>query len=118
MNRLPTVAVVCAVTFFCGCTTVKTTGPTASVQAVPAAQVANATTPELTARRALLYEMILGIQREVEMKAGLTMGLTIPDDRAKLNELYFEARQIDRELLRRWNSGDGGAQVETVKANL
>lgn len=69
-------------------------------------------------RRAQLHEQISEIQRQVEMKAGLHMGVAIHDDRSKLTELYREARQIDRELLRRTQSGEGGARLETVKAEF
>ena len=71
---------------------------------------------ELSMRRTQVYNTILEIQRQVEMKAGLHMGVAIHDDRAKLAELYQEARLLDRELLRRYNGGDGAARVETVKA--
>ena len=115
MNRLPAVAVLLAVTLFSGCATVEQEGST-EVSALPPTYIAGASTVELSMRRAQLYNTILEIQREVEMKAGLHMGVAIHDDRSKLAELYKEARQIDRELLRRYNSGDGEARVETVKA--
>jgi hypothetical protein len=115
MNRLPAVAVCLAVTLFCGCASVEqerlaeTSGP------VPA-HIVGASTVELSMRRTQVYDTILEIQRQVEMKAGLHMGVAIHDDRAKLAGLYKEARLLDRELLRRYNSGDGAARVETVKA--
>jgi hypothetical protein len=123
MNRLLAVAVTLTVTFFCGCSTVETAESPAKagrrpIEVLPAAQVAAASTAELMSRRTQLHQMILEIQRDVEMKAGLHMGVPIHDDRAKLNELYLEARQIDRELLRRWQGGDGAARVETVKAEF
>lgn len=124
MNGLPAVAVVFAVTFFCGCSTVETSdaetlsrGDSRSVEIIPAAKIAGTSTPELTVRRAQLHQMISEIQRDVEMKAGLHMGVAIHDDRSKLTELYLEARQIDRELLRRAQSG-GGEILETVRAEI
>ena len=116
MNRLPAVAVSLAVTLFCGCATVEQGERAAELSAPPPAYIVEASTVELSLRRTLVYDTILEIQREVEMKAGLPMGVAIHDDRAKLAGLYKEARLIDRELLRRYNSGDGSARVETVKA--
>lgn len=113
MNRLQLVAVSLAVTCICGCSTVEKERQAAAFEAVAPAHVAKASTPELTLRRAQIEQMLLEIQREVEMKAGLVMGVAIHDDRAKLEELFREARQIDRELTRRSNSG---SRVETVKA--
>ena len=125
MNRLLAVGVVSSVTIFCGCSTVESSSarnqpkpPARPIEIVPAAQVAATSTAQLTTRRAQLHEQIVAIQREVEMKAGLHMGVAIHDDRAKLNELYLEARQIDRELLRRAQTGEGGARLETVKAEF
>lgn len=124
MNGLTAVAVTLTVAFFCGCSTVETSSsrppkPAARpAEIVPAAQLAATSTPQLVTRRAQLHEQIAEIQREVEMKAGLHMGVAIHDDRAKLNELYLEARQIDRELVRRFQSGDGAAKFETVRAEF
>jgi len=116
MNRLLAVTVLSTVTLLCGCVTLDPE-PTATLRdtELPSHIVA-ASTAELTTRRAQIDKMIFGIEREVEMKAGLHMGVAIHDDRSQLNELYLEARHIDRELLRRWNSGDGAARMETVKA--
>ena len=116
MNRLPAVAVLLAVTLFAGCASVDPSESRAEINAPPPAHIVGASTMELSMRRAQVYDTILEIQREVEMKAGLHMGVGIHDDRAKLAGLYKEARQIDRELLRRYNSGDDGARVETVRA--
>lgn len=127
MNRLLAVAVLTSATYLCGCTS---TNPSAAghpaapkpspreTEILPAAQVAATSTQELMTRRAQLHEQISEIQREVEMKAGLHMGVAIHDDRSKLTELYREARQIDRELLRRAQNGQGGARLETVKAEF
>jgi hypothetical protein len=99
-----------------GCATVDATSTTTHLETAPPQHIAAASTAELTARRTQIDKMIFGIEREVEMKAGLHMGVGIYDDRSQLNELYVEARQIDRELTRRVNSGDGAARMETVKA--
>lgn len=116
MNRLLVVTVLATVTLLCGCATVDP-GSTAALQDTePPSHIAAASTAELTTRRAQIDKMIFGIEREVEMKAGLPMGVAIYDGRSQLNELYLEARFIDRELARRWNSGDGAARMETVKA--
>jgi hypothetical protein len=123
MNSLLAVSVVSAVTFLCGCSTVDPAPSHAArrtdrIEVVPPAQLAAASTSELMARRAQLHEQIAGIQHEVEMKAGLHMGVGIHDDRALLNDLYREARQIDRELLRRFQTGESGPRVNTVKAQF
>lgn len=88
------------------------------MEVLPPTQIASASTPALTARRAEIHGLILAIQRDVEMKAGLHMGVAIHDDRSKLTELYMEARQIDRELLRRWQAGDTAARADAVQAEL
>ena len=124
MNGLPAVAVTLTVAIFCGCSTVETSStrppkPEARpVEILPPAQLAAASTPQLMTRRSQLHEQIAEIQREVEMKAGLHMGVAIHDDRSKLNELYLEARQIDRELVRRFQNGDGAVKFDTVRAEF
>jgi outer membrane murein-binding lipoprotein Lpp len=118
MNRLVVVAVVFAVNLLAGCATVDPPGDPRSAEILPPAQLSATSTADLTLRRAQLHEMIAEIRQEVELKAGLHMGVAIHDDRARLAELYLEARQIDRELLRRWNAGEGQARSETVKADF
>ena len=113
MNRLQLVAVSLAVACICGCSTVEEERQAAALEAVTPAHVAKASTPELTLRRAQIEQMLLEIQREVELKAGLVMGVAIHDDRAKLEELFREARQIDRELTRR---GTDAPRYQSVKA--
>jgi hypothetical protein len=115
MNRLLAVTVLSTVTLLCGCATVDPSSTATLREVEPPAHILTASTAELTTRRAQIDKMIFGIEREVEMKAGLHMGVGIYDDRSQLNDLYVEARQIDRELTRRWNSGDGAARIETVK---
>lgn len=110
------VAVSLAVTLICGCSTLEAERHAAALEAATPPHFAAASTPELTVRRAQIEQMIYGIQREVEMKAGLVMGVAIHDDRAKLEELFLEARQIDRELTRRVHFGDGKPRFETVQA--
>ncbi|MGZ8899840.1 MAG: hypothetical protein ACXW3Z_07075 [Limisphaerales bacterium] len=117
MNGLRLVTVSLAVTVICGCSSVESARQAAALEAETPAHMATASTPELTVRRAQIEQMIYGIQREVEMKAGLVMGVGIHDDRAMLEELYREARLIELELTRRLNMGDGGARFNTVKAD-
>ena len=116
MNRLLAVTVLSTVTLLCGCATVDQESTATLRETEPPPHIVAASTAELTARRAQIDKMVFGIEREVEMKAGLHMGVAIHDDRSQLNALYVEARQIDRELMRRWQSGDGAARMETVKA--
>ena len=111
MNRLPAIPVFTAIAFFaaifwCGCSTLESDEELRANFEVPPEKIAIASTAELRARRELVSEMIVAIEREVEMKAGLHMGVAIHDDRSKLTELYQEARQIDREILRRTQTAD------------
>ena len=111
MNRLlaiPVFTVIAffAVTFFCGCATLDEEEELRAALQVPPEKIVSASTAELRARRELLQEIIVQIEREVEMKAGLHMGVAIHDDRSQLNALYVEARQIDREILRRTQTAD------------
>ena len=53
--------------------------------------LAAVSTTELKARRAEVLKQYGEIQRDVEFKAGLPMGVAIKDDRALLGELYREA---------------------------
>ena len=72
-------------------------------------------TVELKTRRAEVLKQYAEIQRDVELKAGLPMGVAIKDDRALLGELYREAHEIERELLRRFSLGDPEVTIEQVK---
>ncbi|HEX7862171.1 MAG TPA: hypothetical protein VF773_17685 [Verrucomicrobiae bacterium] len=117
MNRLLAIPVITAIAFFAvtifgGCATLNEEEELRSALQVPPEKIVTASTAELRARRELLQEMIVQIEREVEMKAGLHMGVTIHDDRSKLSELYREARQIDREILRRTQTADVRAVSE------
>lgn len=99
MTRLLTFLALSALPlFFEGCAS---TSRTADAQSSDAALFATLTTPELETKRAALAHEIASIEREVEMKAGLHMGVGISDERGRLNELYREANSIGRELLRR-----------------
>ena len=75
-------------------------------------------TGDLKRRRLVVLKRYAEIQRDVELKAGLPMGLPIHDDRALLGDLYREAHEIERELLRRWNRGDPEVTMEQVKASF
>lgn len=81
-------------------------------------KLAELSTKELKARRTVVLKRYTEIQREVDLKAGLPMGVAIKDERALLGELYREAHEIERELLRRWTKGDPEISVEQVKASL
>lgn len=111
MNRLLAIPVFTAIAFFavtfcCGCATLESEEELREAFEAPPEKIIAASSAELRARRELVHEMIVQIEREVEMKAGLHMGVTIHDDRSKLTELYREARQIDREIVRRAQTAD------------
>jgi len=79
-------------------------------------RLAELTTADLKSRRLEVLARYAEIQRDLELKAGLPMGVAIKDDRALLGDLYREAHEIDRELLRRFNRGDPEVTNELVKA--
>ena len=76
------------------------------------------TTAELQARRAMVLRQYAEIQRDVELKSGLPMGVAMKDERAILGELYREAHEIDRELVQRWSRGDPDVTIQQVKASF
>jgi hypothetical protein len=78
--------------------------------------LAQLSTSDLKARRSEVLKRYAEIQREIELKAGLPMGVAIKDDRALLGELYREAHEIDRELERRFTHGDPDVPTELVRA--
>lgn len=81
-----------------------------------AMELASYPTPDLQARQAQVLETIAEIQREVELKAGLHMGVLIRDERARLGDLYREAQQIQRELSRRATAqADGSAEIHKAR---
>jgi hypothetical protein len=99
----------------CGCeSTEGRSGPVANE--VGEARLAELSTGKLKARRAEVLKRYGEIQRDVELKAGLPMGVAIKDDRALLGELYREAHEIDRELQRRFTRGDPDVTVEMVSS--
>ena len=79
---------------------------------------AGLTTSELQARRAVVLTRYAEIQRDVELKSGLPMGVAMKDERALLGELYREAHEIDRELTRRWSRGDPEVTIQQVRASF
>jgi hypothetical protein len=81
-------------------------------------QLAGVSTADLKARRTEVLKRYGDIQRDVELKAGLPMGVAIKDDRALLGELYREAHDIDRELLRRYSRGDPEITMEQLRASF
>ena len=100
MDRLLILAAISLLPLCAGCAFTKTAGNTPASLNQRAALTA-LPTPELQARRASLAAQIAAIEGDVEMKAGLHMGVTIGDDRGRLTELYREASAIEKELLRR-----------------
>jgi hypothetical protein len=100
MNRLLVVLALSAALFFAGCAISKT-AENAPPSRAQSAALATLSTAELEAKRAALNTEIAAIERDVEMKAGLHMGVSIGDERGRLGGLYREAQLIDRELLRR-----------------
>jgi hypothetical protein len=80
--------------------------------------LAAVSTSELKLRRATVLQRYAEIQRDVELKAGLPMGVAIADERALLGELYREAHEIERELMRRFTQGDPGVTIEQVRASF
>src|SRR5687767_4636279 len=79
---------------------------------VGARKFAEVRTADLKARRTEVLKRYAEIQRDVELKSGLTMGVAIKDDRAQLGELYREAHEIERELMRRFSRGDPEVTME------
>lgn len=102
MNRLLTFAAflsLLSLSFFpLGCASASRS---ADAQSSDSALFATLTTPELEEKRASLTKEIASIEREVEMKAGLHMGVGISDERGRLSDLYRQEKSIERELLRR-----------------
>lgn len=100
-----------------GCETPDSQGAPSAAE-VSSSKLENSTTADLKQRRLVVLRRYAEIQREVELKAGLPMGLPIRDDRALLGDLYREAHEIERELLRRWHRGDPQVTMEQVKAGF
>ena len=98
----------------CGCESTEDHSGTFAKE-VGARNMTEVSTTELKRRRAEVLRQYADIQRDVELKAGLPMGVAIKDDRALLGELYREAHEIERELLRRFSRGDPEVTVEQVK---
>jgi hypothetical protein len=97
----------------CGCES--TEGRSGAVaNEVVETRLAELSTGELKARRSDVLKRYGEIQRDVELKAGLPMGVAIKDDRALLGELYREAHEIDHELQRRFTRGDPEVTMEMV----
>ena len=108
------VAVLAASAGLCGCESTEDHSG-ALAKEVGERNLAAVSTTELKARRAEVLKQYGEIQRDVEFKAGLPMGVSIKDDRALLGELYREAHEIERELIRRFSRGDPEVTMEQVK---
>lgn len=98
----------------CGCESTEENSGTLARE-VGGRDLADLSTSQLKVRRAEVLKHYAEIQRDVELKAGLPMGVAIKDDRALLGELYREAHEIERELLRRFSRGDPEVSMEQVK---
>ena len=100
MNRLLTFVAISAVSLFVAC--ISSSESAKSAHSLPGAStLVTWKTSDLEARRTVLKSEITAIEREVEMKAGLHMGVVISDERGRLTDLYREANLIERELQRR-----------------
>lgn len=108
------VAVLAGFAGFCGCESTDDNSGTLTRE-VGVRDLAELSTSQLKVRRAEVLKHYAEIQRDVELKAGLPMGVAIKDDRALLGELYREAHEIERELLRRFSRGDPEVSMEQVK---
>jgi hypothetical protein len=89
-----------------------------SPREVGAGNLAGMTTAELQERRSVVVKRYAEIQRDVELKSGLPMGVAMKDERALLGELYREAHEIDRELVRRWSRGDPDVTIQHMRASF
>ena len=98
MNGLLIVGAIFVATLLSACSSASKTARNAQISE---ASLAALNTTELEARRTALKSEIASIEREVEMKAGLHMGVGISDERGRLSDLYRETNLIERELLRR-----------------
>ena len=101
---------------FCGCEMTEDHSGTFAKE-VGDRNLTDMPTAELKERRTEVLRRYGEIQRSVEMKAGLTMGIAMTDERAQLGELYREAHEIERELLRRFSQGDPDVTAEQVKVS-
>jgi len=103
-----------AVAGVCGCESTEGRSGTVT-NPVGETRLVELSTSDLKARRAEVLKRYAEIQRDVELKAGLPMGVAIKDDRALLGELYREAHEIERELQRRFTRGDPEVTMEMVR---
>ena len=102
MNRLLTLVALSALPFLAGCINISKTAENTPAEILnPSSQLVGMSSPELEAQHAAIAAQIEAIERDVEFKAGLHMGVSIGDDRGRLNELYAQNRAIERELVRR-----------------
>lgn len=117
MNKLLTFVVLSTLPLFVGCASTRDSSQS-SIPNPHSIAIANSATSDLEARRAEVWEKIAAIQQEVELKAGLHMGVLIRDERGRLVELFEEAQAIEQELLRRSATArqNGGPQI--LKASL
>jgi hypothetical protein len=74
---------------------------------------ASQSTDELKLRRNQIIEMLGAGRKEIDIKIGSPLAMAMMDDDGKIEDLFKEKNEIERELLRRWKAGDEGAKVET-----
>lgn len=106
MKRLLVVLAFAVVPMLCGCVVARD-ARVAPEQVVPPPQLASLTVTQLEEKRVAIAAQITSIQREVELKAGLPMGVLISDDRTLLEELELQAKAIQAELVRRGVNPEG-----------
>ena len=80
--------------------------------------LAELSTAALKARHFEVMQRYGEIQHDVNLKAGLPMGVAIKDERALLGDLYREAHEIERELLRRFSRDDPEITMEQLRAGF
>jgi hypothetical protein len=68
-------------------------------------------TDELKLRRAQLIEMVGTSGGKIEFKSGSPLAMPMMDDDGRVEDLYKEKNEIERELLRRWKAGDEEARL-------
>jgi hypothetical protein len=101
MKRSLAVVGVLMLPLFAGCVNIRKTSLNTPVSAEEVSKLTALTTAELEARHVGLNAEIVEIEHEVELKAGLHMGVFISDERTRLAELLRESEVIERELVRR-----------------
>lgn len=113
MKRLLVVLAFAALPMLCGCVVVRDARAN-SEEAVPPPLLSSLTVAQLEEKRAAITAQISAIEREVELKRGLPMGVFISDDRTLLEQLEIESKAIHAELARRGIGPEG----EVLRAKI